>query len=187
MQINWTYQQNFLDLAPCDVAQILDCCFAGTAIKGTVLGRNEILAACDRNHPTPTKDDAYIKRVTLALEHLARKADAFSLETLHDTVRRETERQNEHRTADKRLPDPAYKLIGDIDGSITLRPRTQLAADHQRFVERNRQQAQESRDFVGHMYAKLPIHDKATQNWRIEGFAELFTEEDLLTELRARA
>jgi hypothetical protein len=67
--INWTKVVNKLDTAPCDVVQILDCCYGATAIKSKVMdetkmldhihqkkpeaeyrGRNEILASCGRGN-----------------------------------------------------------------------------------------------------------------------------------------
>lgn len=183
-QLNWTWQQSLLDAAPCDVAQILDCCYAGTAIKANILGRNEILAACDRHETTGVKIDAYIKRVTAALGALAQSVEAFSLSTLHESVQAETKRQNADRGATEQLPHPTYKLIGDTPGSITLRPRTQVAADYKRFVESNRRHVQESQDFLGYMYAKLPIRDRDPQSWHISGFAELFTSDEFLKEIR---
>jgi hypothetical protein len=177
LQVDWTWQQSLLDAAPCDVAQILDCCYAGTAIKGHILGRNEILAACDRHETTGVKVDAYIKRVTTALGALAQSAEAFSLWTLHESVQDETQRQNANRGATDQLPLPAYKLIGDTSGSITLRPRTQVAADYKRFVEL-------SEDFLGYGWARLPIRDRDLQSWQISGVAELFTSDELLKEIQ---
>lgn len=70
--VNWTKLAHELNVSPCDVLQVLDCCFAATATKGdnekrtaeligasnmtTQLaefnGRNETLASCGRDYET---------------------------------------------------------------------------------------------------------------------------------------
>lgn len=44
----WSLLQPSLKSAPCDVLLLLDCCFAGSAVRGDVEGTNEIIAACGR-------------------------------------------------------------------------------------------------------------------------------------------
>jgi len=86
MPINWTKVVRELDAAPCDIVQILDCCYSATAIKSKGIdaiheetleaeycGKNEILASCWRDNPTAAGRNSAMPLFAKVLGTLASK------------------------------------------------------------------------------------------------------------------
>jgi len=115
--------QDYLDELPCDVAQILDCCFGGATAKAAVHGRNEILAAANSQEKTYTGRRSYLKVVNEVIGSLANEKRPFSLETLHNFV--DTATRNHNTNGATRHPDRFRKLHNESGhlGSIYLRPK----------------------------------------------------------------
>lgn len=172
-QVDWNCVQPLLYEAPCDVAQILDCCYASNAIKTGPQGRNEILAACERNVTTPTGEYSYIRRFTVALKQLVNEAIPFSLFTLHERIKAETQKRNGKL--------PVYKLIPENSDSITLRPRSLVVDPGER-----ENAFQRGNEFLGWAYAKVPIcRGDERRDWKDVGFVKILTVKETVNELQA--
>lgn len=197
-EINWNAVQPYLDEAPCDVAQILDCCYAGNAIKTKAQGRNEILAACGRDVTTPSGPNSYINGFTAVLTQIITEAKPFSLLTVHERIKAATKRRNddiERQSPQTQRNDavlepislPVYKLIPESSDSITLRPKV-LAISREHDHMPNDEASQDDDGLLGCAYAKLAIHKGDDQkDWKDVGFTKILTAEEVLEELQGGA
>ena len=181
--------------ATCDVVQVLDCCYAGSAIKAAPQGRNEILAACDREVSTPCGSDSYMERFTAILLELIQEAKPFSLSTVQERIRIATDHRNvdieqqktqgQHATSVLELiPLPVYQLIPDSSSSITLRPKT-LAIDYEYDGMTGHRSSQDGNEFVGWAYAKIAVcSGDDGKDWKNMRVAKLFNGDEMLGELQ---
>ncbi|KAI4687811.1 uncharacterized protein J4E88_003402 [Alternaria novae-zelandiae] len=194
-EINWNAVQPHLYEATCDVVQVLDCCYAGSAIKAAPQGRNEILAACDREVSTPCGSDSYMERFTAILLELIQEAKPFSLSTVQERIKIATDHRNvdieqqkaqgQHATSVLELiPLPVYQLIPDSSSSITLRPKT-LAIDYEYDGMTGHRSSQDGNEFVGWAYAKIAVcSGDDGKDWKNMRVAKLFNGEEMLGELQ---
>jgi hypothetical protein len=119
-EVNWTNSQNMLFEAKCDVAVILNCCHAATAsLKQILKGRNEILAAANRESVAYTGPHSYLKRLKRLLEDYAKKGEPFSLAKLHNDLDSQIKAIVKSRG---NASSPYHAVYPDWNQSITLRP-----------------------------------------------------------------
>lgn len=180
--IDWTKIVRKLDAAPCDILQVLDCCFGGTATKSKVLqeanmldhihqatavgdyqGTNEILASTGRDTEAPAGDFNSMRLFAEVLTQLAAEKEPISVyswfyEVDSEAVRRNTRTlqtiQRNPRKAGKWWHGPSWKCHPKTlwPKSIILRPKS--------IVEPPR--SQDSSD-AGYVYAKIKIeHGRPT-------------------------
>lgn len=107
-----------LDTAPCDVVQVLDCCFAATAVKSgrhdetklldhihketpeaAYRGKNEILASCGRDSETAAGRNSSMPLFAEVLGALASKRMPLSVYSWFHEVDSEVVRRNTQNSA----------------------------------------------------------------------------------------
>ena len=109
--LNWYSLQPILERSPCDVALILDCCYAASAARSAPDGTTEILAACGREFKTPGVSDHSFTRV-LMQEMSSFGSLPFTIAQLHTRLIKD--RQKLQRT-------PVHAFLSDASRpSITL-------------------------------------------------------------------
>ncbi|KAL2682801.1 hypothetical protein Neosp_007256 [[Neocosmospora] mangrovei] len=128
-KVNWSSLQGILYGASCDTAQIIDCCYSGSAIpmKQAPQGRNEILAASSRKLVAYIDHGSYLNMICQALRELAGKRmnrPPFSLNKLHNLLLRKTYAYNMAHANGLQHPDREHWLHEDSPSSIILRPRS---------------------------------------------------------------
>ncbi|KAI8717659.1 hypothetical protein NCS52_00842400 [Fusarium sp. LHS14.1] len=132
-KVNWSSLQGILYGASCDTAQIIDCCYSGSAIpmKHAPQGRNEILAASSRKLVAYIDHGSYLNTICEALRDLAGEnldQPPFSLNKLHNLLLRKTYAYNKDNPKKQQHPDREHWLHEDSPNSITLRPKSTPSA-----------------------------------------------------------
>ncbi|KAJ5771841.1 hypothetical protein N7520_002370 [Penicillium odoratum] len=125
-RVNWSAIQPFLVDAECDVAIILNCCYAGNAAPlGMNEGVNEILAACGRREETYTGRQLFLRALREVLESY--EGRSIALNQVHRELLRASGK-------DKVGSDPFHDFIDAEEStqSIELRPidRYDSISDH---------------------------------------------------------
>jgi hypothetical protein len=145
--VNWTIIQRSLVAAPCDVLLILNCCHAGNAADLSQHGTTEILGASDRDSPTGTLDNSFLRYLREVLITLASTPPAkFSVERLRNEL--DIYNTREHG---KKINHPFLKRFPDDHASIILQPLPSSAS-----VSRRTTDAQSSLDSSS-FYVKYTI------------------------------
>ncbi|CZR55521.1 uncharacterized protein PAC_05409 [Phialocephala subalpina] len=173
--INWTKVVHKLDTAPCDVVQILDCCYGATAIKSKVMdetkmldhihqktpeseyrGRNEILASCGRDNETAAGSSASMPLFAEVLHTLASKNLPLSIYSWFHEIDSEVVRRNTQNIPDTQYPrwaqnwyySPSWKCHPKEiwPRSIVLRPKSATGISES-----------QSSSASGYIYAKIKI------------------------------
>ena len=163
-QINWNTIQPLRYEVPCDLAQILDCCYAGNGIKSELQGRNELVAACAGDVSTPGRKQSYIQRLTVALRQMVEEATPFSLSAVYERIAADSAQRNINRP--NPIPLPVHEVIPYKVDSITLRPRNLGVGPKEKaaYVEKPLQCGV---DFLGWSFAKVPIcRGDERREWR---------------------
>ncbi|KAK6080206.1 tyrosine-protein phosphatase non-receptor type 6 [Seiridium cupressi] len=178
--VNWTKIVRSLDAAPCDVLQILDCCFAGFGTKGDAenddlkrdplkhlsieskefQGRNEILAACGRDTRTGAGENSSMKLFTQMFEKLASEQNSFTVHKWYHDIETEAGRRSSNRL---RWSTPYWKMNPRADEPNGIRLTTKKAiinggtiAEVQRF--RVRVQPKQTRVRIKANPRMMPTH-----------------------------
>ena len=90
--LDWAIIQPLFLGANCDVAILLDCCFAGQAVRSRLQNHVEFLAATDKDQFTPTGQLAnrpsFTKVLTQELGLVLREAGHITLSELHHRMLR---------------------------------------------------------------------------------------------------
>lgn len=150
---------NLLDTSECDVAQILDCCYAATAAKAVTTSRNEILSACSREQTTFAGPASFTKIVISALKDLVKEGKPFSFQSLAQDVDSATARINDSRKLFDRIPTPHYNTLDRSvpPNLIILQPRagglrTSPASNQESL-------AQTGKPAAAYVYAEIAVDD----------------------------
>jgi hypothetical protein len=111
-QVNWTKRGIYqLENAACNSLMMIDCCFSGTAARGTSESTNEILAAATPNAPSYSGDRAYSK---LLATELMTMPVPFTAYALHEKML---------AASKSRLSDNPNHLLATPDHGYTVRSR----------------------------------------------------------------
>lgn len=123
--MDWTDVQHMIVKADCDSLMIIDCCYAATAIRGTVKSTNEVLAASVRDAPSYQGPHAYSKLLTKKLK-IMRERVPFTVYELHEEMEKHSGRTSTE-DPEALLATPAHGFAG-ATGHRTIRldalPRT---------------------------------------------------------------
>lgn len=116
-KLDWLPVQHHITThASADVLILLDCCYAGSAVRGPVTGRKELLAACEKGTMAIGQSTAHTLTFSRTLiNHLEvqqRVGNAFTISELHVDLART-----------KLQPSPFYAILSNASRSpITLFP-----------------------------------------------------------------
>jgi hypothetical protein len=80
-ELDFTPFKGMLVNYPADVLVILDCCFAGNAVKSSHRSKNELLAACSVDAETGVKTKSFMRALITKLEYLS--PNPFTVAMLH--------------------------------------------------------------------------------------------------------
>ncbi|KAF2184883.1 hypothetical protein K469DRAFT_708655 [Zopfia rhizophila CBS 207.26] len=88
-ELDWSVIQPLLITAACDVVIILDCCFAGQAVRSRIKHNVEFLAATDKDQFTPDGKDPNLPSFTkIFTDQISRMLKEEGLVTIPGLVRR---------------------------------------------------------------------------------------------------
>lgn len=90
--------EKLLDVAKCDVAQILDFCYAAMAAKSGSNERNEILAARAREIRAQAGEGSFLKVVIEVLRGFVASGGSFSFANLHHKADTEAKKRGNPNT-----------------------------------------------------------------------------------------
>ncbi|OJD31334.1 uncharacterized protein BKCO1_4900045 [Diplodia corticola] len=125
--IEWSGIQQTLEAAICDVAIIMNCCYAGAATLKAPSGRKELLAASSWAAVAPAAP-SFLDMVNVQLRKLVDEDKPFSLRDLHDRTHKEALRREKsdyklgHAKRKNNTAVPYYQQICGTS-SIVLRPK----------------------------------------------------------------
>ncbi|KAL3422352.1 hypothetical protein PVAG01_06508 [Phlyctema vagabunda] len=185
--VEWTGIQKLLETSNCDVAIILNCCYAATAALSPRKGTNYLLAACDPQSETYRGPYSYMKVVNKMLVELAKQEKPFSLPRLGEYIKEEALRHV------KDMPMPYHshlKELHDRTSEIFLQPSRKNASSSEVKTSTVPE--------PGYLYAKFKISQPACvsakqwEQWLTDAKlpehtqeVHFFTSETLYAELKA--
>jgi hypothetical protein len=176
--VNWTPIARALDHAACDVLQILDCCFAGTAAKtgrlekkdaGAILesihdstksseygGINEYLASSSRDSEAHAGEFSSMRPFANELRRLAEQGKPFTVQEWHYCIDSAIVVSNAQSTAN--TSDNAIREIkGYSSPAYKLHPRELLS--HSIVLKPKNSDSSQRQDLAaeGYVYARVKL------------------------------